>query len=69
MFRKNNNSRFLIDLDLLRTKLLKDQKEQITSILSEFFATRNKQQAIDKLNLVRQIIMNLYVQITGNLTL
>jgi len=56
----------LIDLELIRTKLLKDQKEQITSILSEFFRTKNKQVAIDKLDLTRQIVMNLYVQLTGN---
>jgi len=66
MFRKNTHSRFLVDLELIRTKLLKDQKEQITSILSEFFRTKNKQVAIDKLDLTRQIVMNLYVQLTGN---
>ena len=69
MFRKNTNSRFLIDLDLIRSKLLKDQKEQITSILSEFFRTKNKEVAISKLDLSRQIVMNLYVQLTGNASL
>ena len=69
MFRKNTHSRFLIDVELIRTKLLKDQKEQITSILSEFFITKNKELAISKLDLTRQIVMNLYVQLTGNASL
>jgi hypothetical protein len=64
-----NNERFLIDLVLIRAKLLRDQKAEINKILGQFFIDSNKNSAITKLHEVRKIVLNLYVQITGTTNL